>query len=416
MTRTRTVTRVGAGYRKLQAPPTSPKCCARVSALLLILSVVVVGVLLAVAYAVRFFPFAASSSSTTPPSTPGPQAVLPTLVLVAAGQSNMVGASQDGVPFGAGTPFSSPYTTQLSTNFTIVPAVDPLDWPAYSGGHSQAITAAYSMWRRTGQNVTIIPCASGGTGFTTTPNWTPVNMSAGPPPQYSLYYDCTNRTNYVLSLPGHELAGILWDQGETEAFDNLSGASWLALVDNLVASWRRDITNASTAPFVSVQMVPLYVATAGYTFVAIQAAIDSIPFNISRSAVVYAYNSSGSPLLAGDGGTIHFSAAAQQALGFLDDPALVAASFNRPGATLPGQVLQVFVSPPNVSWTPDPVAASYQLWCNSAQRVVQPGATSLVLSGLSPCTAYVLNVTAVGPSGLLGQPSAQSAFLTAGCP
>ena len=335
-------------------------------------------------------------------------APLTNLVLVAAGQSNMVGYGADSVPFGAGTPYTNAHLTQLGrfngNNFVLVPAVDPLDYAVLGPGHSQAITAAYNTWLYSGFDVTIIPCAQGSTGFGGAVSWTPVSMST--PNTQSLYYDCTNRTNFVLSMPGYELAGILWDQGETESAGSVPASTWLADVENLVSSWRRDLIGAATVPFVAVQMVPSYVAANanGTTYAQIQAAIDSIPSNIAYSAAVYGLDASGNSLPSGDGGPIHYSAHSAQALGFADYFALQAARQNYAGSTTPGRIVQVFVSGSTVSWTPDPVAASYQVRVNtSVSYTTQP---TLALGQLAMCASYPITVTGVGSTGQLGAPSA----------
>jgi len=352
-----------------------------------------------------------SSSSSSPP-------IIPSLVFIAAGQSNMVGYSVDGVPLGASTPYASPYVTQLGryngNNFLVIPAVDPMDYPSQTSGHSQAIPFGYTVNQHTGRNVTLIPCAWGGTGFTGTVNWTPVNMSdpaSATNPSF-LYYDCTNRTNFLLAQTSlYILGGILWDQGEAEAENGVSGSQWLADVDNLVASWRHDLIGGTNASFVSVQILPSYVVSTGPTSLSVQNAIDSVPFNITYSATVYGQDASGNSFLSGDGGAVHYSAVSQQLLGILDYGAWVAAQSNR---STPGPILQTFATLAsgtvmNFTWTPDPASTYYLVWVN---QTTSYNTTSpfLVLSSLTPCTEYSINVTGVGASGFTGVPSTPNVF------
>ncbi len=339
----------------------------------------------------------------------------------------MNGESTDGVPLGLQGPYVTPYVTQLGRynghDFQLIEAQCPLDFPDI-GRHSQALSAGYSTWMHTGQNVTIIPCAYGGTGFFTAMNWMPVDMSAGPPANYSLYYDCTNRTNYVLSLPGYVLGGILWDQGEQEAEEFVSGDVWLALVGNLVNSWRRDLIGGANVPFVAVELLPVYVAItvpSEGTWLEVQAAIDNVPFNISYSATVYGLNYTGESFPHGDGGGIHYSALSQYEVGFLEYYALLAATYNYPGATMPGSVLQVFAvvfapTSVNVTWTPDPVARTYRIYLGLslvavASSSLTPG-TILTSTVLSVCMSYAVNVVSVGPTALWAEPSTSTVFST----
>ncbi len=361
-----------------------------------------------------------------PPPPPAPCSPPPpsssTIVLIAAGQSNMVGMSNDGVPFWSQTPYATPFVTQLGRyngqDWKLIEAVDLLDFPEQGIGHSQAITAGYSTWLHTGQNVTLIPCAWGGTGFTGTPNWMPVNMSAGPPANYSLYYDCTNRTNYVLSQPGYSLGGILWDQGEQEATEGVSGDVWLGYVENLVTSWRSDLIGGDKAPFVAVQMVPSYVAQGGADWLSIQAAINSIPFRIPFSATVYGLDSWGGSLATGDDGGIHYNTQSQEAIGFHEWDAIVAAKQNYPGSTTPGQVLQVFVAvvsatEVNISWVPDPVATSYVVTIMDHSEIVPAEQNPIMMwYGLS-WVSYEVTVVSVGLTGANGPSSAPVWFSTA---
>lgn len=358
-----------------------------------------------------------SSSSSTGVGSASPQN---TLVFIAGGQSNMVSNSADGYPFGADTPYASPYVTQLGryngNNLLIIPAVDPLDYINQFQSHSQAITFGYNTWLHTGQNITIIPCAVDGTGFSGFPNWVPVDINAGAPAELSLYYDCTTRTNYVLSLPGYTLAGIIWDQGEADATINTPASVWLADIQNLVTSWRRDLIGGANVSFVAVQLLPAFAAVAGGTYPQIQLAINSIPFNIPLSSVVYGLDSSGYSLPAGDGGAVHYAAVSEQALGFLDYYAWVASKNNFHGSLIPGQIVQVFTllftaTTANISWTPDPIATAYQVWLNGSMVVAQ-SFSKASLTNLVICTMYIVNVTGVGPTGVLGNPSLPSIFFT----
>lgn len=370
-----------------------------------------------------------SSSSFTSVFTPvSPSSGSPTVVYMLAGQSNMVGENCDD-PHTPGqlNAWSSPnidqlgrwtsngYTPSGMDNFAVFQATDPLEHqlvtpPATaSPGVGPGISFAVTQQQNSGNNILLIPCAAAGTNLG---QWAPVNVS-NPANSGSLYYDCVNRTNYALGLPGVSLGGVLWLQGEQDAQLSVSPVTYAQQLSSLVVSgFRRDLAGGTNAPFVLAQMSPLWVATGGFSGSApIQQVITNASYNIPYTSVVYGFDTSGLPLLTDCAGIIHYAGSAARSLGVAYAYAAQAALKNYAGSSTPGIIVQVFVpaqisnsSLIPISWVPDPVATTYTVvifnsttnWTFTSQQ------SSTNVSLPSTPMVYYVNVTGVSAQGNSG--------------
>lgn len=354
----------------------------------------------------------------------------------------MVGFNTDGTAANTNTVYTIPQITQLgrytsngytaNDNFKILPGRDPLEFNVAGYGCNcvtsqvgvgPGMSFAYTYYQNTGRSVLLVPCAVGGTGFTSTPSWNPVNMNdPASATSGSYYYDCVNRTNYVLSLPGYQLGGILWDQGENDV--GISQGAYVLDAVNMVSAFRSDLLGASaTTPFIAGEMVPAWVAGQGSGAAGIQNVIDLTPFNLTTSSVVYGSTPYGLSMPSGTFAyNIHYSAQWQRQRGVLYYTALLAAQQNVLGSVTPGPIVQTFASTlangnTAISWTPDHIAVSYHITLNGVQYTTSIPSTSLAAgtTNTAPCTFYNLQVAGVGPTGVSGMPSIMNTFVTP-CP
>lgn len=294
--------------------------------------------------------------------------------------------------------------TDGDDSFILVEATDPLEFPTVPFNKSEEVgvgpgmSFAYTYTTLTGNNVTLIPCAVGGT---TLYQWTPSDDPT------TLYGDCTTRVNFVTALPGYTLGGILWLQGEQDVMNpNTNLASYVQNLTALIASWRHDLTGGSeSTPFVAGQMEPLWVMYQIALGQEIQAVITNLPFTIPYTSVVYGLNTTGVPLPFGcNSAPIHYSGASQRIIGQAYASALLAASHNYVGSTTPGKIVQVFILPistttANISWTPDPVASFYRITLiSSSTPMIITNPTSSTVLQVAPCLMYNTTVAGCLPS------------------
>ena len=334
-------------------------------------------------------------------------------------------------------------------NFRLLPGVDPLQFYNSDGGDLNStvyrqpqqrrmvgpgLSFAFDYYARTGQNVTLVPCAVGATGFDlcTTPdaggyvtNWQPVNVSE-PGSAGFLYFDCVNRTRWLLRHNDarhtrFEPKGLLWVQGENNANGNnptaLYGgmqqtqAEHSASVAQLVQQFRADLS-APALPFVVGMMSPA--AFPAPPVSPIQLSIMRTPWDVERSAVAYAFDSRGQPLNVSSYGAIHFSAGAQRVIGETMARAFTAAELNSADSSTPGVIVQTFVHAASltahsagIGWSPDPLASRYELLINKQLSLINLTATPAsfvygavpytVVQHLTSRTVYHFQVRAIGP-------------------
>ncbi len=205
----------------------------------------------------------------------------------------------------------------------LVPAVRPLDAGSQpvAGGFNFALQ--FALEYRTAQpgvTLVLVPCNDGGTGFSNG-RWNPGN---------GLYEDMLSRTNSVLAAnPSFLLKGLLWNQGEKDAENAMTGAAYEAAFDAMIADFRNR-TGHPTLPVVTAQMYPDF--TTG-TAAAINAVLSDTP-----NRLVYTGFASTNGLSTSDG--LHGNAASARTLGTRYYNAYLAALANVPGpAAAPSLVL-----------------------------------------------------------------------------
>jgi hypothetical protein len=191
-------------------------------------------------------------------------------------------------------------------------AREPLQhWSMKSGaiGFALPFSRAYVKAELLGpyRKVLLVPCAAGGTGFSTTPGWGPKG---------TLSSDAIARANYVLAMvPGSEVKAILWHQGEADHGTHTM-ESYLAAVTELIIRFRTEIgTGDRVIPFILGQLVPSGVLRMHRSAAALQNAIDQLPLVLEGTAVV---KNTGLSSNGGEFGTNdcnHYSGVAQVELG-----------------------------------------------------------------------------------------------------
>lgn len=133
---------------------------------------------------------------------------------------------------------------------TVVPAAEPLDFISRNAeriGFSVAFAKKLLQHRVTDNQIIIIPCGSGGTGFVSN-DWNPGDQ---------LYEDVLTRTEFVLNVfPNSHLKGILWQQGEKEV--NRNSPHFEEDLDRFIDQLRRDLGD-TTVPFILGGMVPYWI-------------------------------------------------------------------------------------------------------------------------------------------------------------
>ena len=349
-------------------------------------------------------------------------------VFMLAGQSNMVGENIDA---GDGpSRWQSPSILQLGRfpphALQLIPAEDPLQHNS-SGQVGPGLSFAWSFVAGGGGPVALVPCAVLGTLFekygtdvytsSICPFWNPVNMSQGPAASdhgCSLYYDCVSRANYLLQQPGYSMGGVLWLQGESNR--EMTQAQYTQSLGGLIVQMRQDLLNASTAPFLVGQMNPNWAMSPGEDFPDVQDAIDSVPFELPYTATVYGLDPRGQSLPSGYAGLVHYAGSSQRWLGFHYYAAYNAALANFPGAVVPGVIVQLFAAQLNasfalLSWVPDPIAVSYNVFVDGALYASTSWLNVTYSDTASYFMQHVVWVAGVGPTRVAGPSSVTNSFM-----
>lgn len=227
-------------------------------------------------------------------SASGPGGIL---VFALLGQSNMIGrAAFDG---GSVHPEGvQQWGRTGAADGTLIPASVPLDHVgSNSGDMGLDISLAEELLStHQGSTLVFVPCAEGGAGFQTG-HWRPDSVR---------YLDAVARINAVMAaVPGADLAGFLWHQGESDA----GNATFQSDLDTLITGLRQDVLAADeTTPFVLGGMVPGWVAVDPGRE-AVQAVLEDTPARHAHIGFVPADD------LTGAGTDVHFTAAELRTLG-----------------------------------------------------------------------------------------------------
>ena len=245
----------------------------------------------------------------------------------------------------------------------------------------------------TGFKVILIPCAWGGTGFSSgTHTWTAGN------PGGDLYEYAIANTLKLLDLNSkYVLKGVLWHQGETDA----GFSAYAASLDAMISGMRARLGLLSL-PFIVGELVPSWIL--GNTDR--QAINDILKQTPNRVLNTYCVSSEGlTPINSGgsESDKIHFSAASQRALseryfnGFYSS--FVASQSPSKVRSLQASGIQTnsFI----LSWQSD-FASTWEVTyglSNGTQTTVTTRVKYLTLSALTPSTVYTVSVKAVNRIG-----------------
>ncbi len=238
---------------------------------------------------------------------------VPVRVFILAGQSNMVGsavgstfpapynAAVTGVPFFKGT---VPGTTPVGTLTSEV---------TYSGGGQFGPELSFSAdLRASSPNVpfAIIKYARGGTSLETDWFGNGTASPSGDGTEYArLQTVVTEGLNALSSAnPGtsYTIAGFLWTQGESDAFQSRTTAQYQADLTTFIADVR---ANYGNIPFLFSRLCSAQTAMSASTRNQIRAAQDAVA---AADADAWIVNTDTFPLL---GDNLHFNGAGQAALG-----------------------------------------------------------------------------------------------------
>ena len=130
-------------------------------------------------------------------------------------------------------------------------AVEPIVRDRPFSGEGMTLTFADAVNRLTGDEIGLLPCSLGGT---------PISEWAVGKPLYCAALDAVKQ---ALRLPGVELSGILWHQGETDADDAERAGAYCASLHGVLDSLVRDIRAACPAEKIA-QNLPIIVGEIGY--------------------------------------------------------------------------------------------------------------------------------------------------------
>lgn len=191
----------------------------------------------------------------------------------------------------------------------IIPAREPLQHHSLSAGQMGFPLIFATHYLRTGlltagREVLLLPCASGGVGFSTNPGWSPDG---------GLYDDLVKRCAHVMdSYPGSTVKAVLWHQGEADSYGSDAGHRYQRQLDTLITDIRRNIgIGDAELPFILGQFVQGGVLKTHATAATIDAVICDTPNRLPGTAVVRNVGLTSNDDMLNDGDTNHFSAAAQ---------------------------------------------------------------------------------------------------------
>lgn len=264
------------------------------------------------------------SASTPPPVTPPPTLTSSACqdkwnqsgsdIVLLAGQSNMVGY---GAYYNEGFDLTDPRILQLMMTSKLQLATEPLDHPNYPYnigrvGPGLAFGREYLKDLPSNRNIILVPAAQGGTGFSDN-RWNPGD---------DLFRDAVSRTRYALDLnpQGNCLVGILWSQGEVDAFNQVPEAEYKKALDTMITTMRQQLaggTGTPTAiPFVLGQFSRDWTTdTPLPEQQAILNVINSTPARLPHTAIATTEGLTSNLTQGLSLGSIHFDAASQRIYG-----------------------------------------------------------------------------------------------------
>jgi hypothetical protein len=288
-------------------------------------------------------------------------------VVLLTGQSNMVGYGAGGIEpvyFDYGDPRISQYAGSGIYFDQLIAAIDPLfhhEQKAGCIGHAMTFAKQLLPVRPTNRRVLLVPCAHGSTGFTTSSEPSPPAGytfaaggswdTTGGAKGINLYEFAIAQANQAIALnPNNKLVAILWLQGEADAANAVSQATYAADLDALIAGFRANITGAATVPFVLGQMLPERIAALS-AYQTINLAHIDTPRRNTKCAFYYGPTGYGDPAVSPP---LHYESEGQRRLGVKAYEALALAEANvkgTPPAMPVGVTLSQSGTTVNVSWT-----------------------------------------------------------------
>ena len=224
-------------------------------------------------------------------------------VVLLAGQSNMRGTYG---PISATLDAPDPQVLQWNHGTsTVSVAEDPLPHeqtpPADSVGPGVSYGKDLAASLSGNDRVLLVPAARGSTGFSD--GWWVATSGNG-------YKRAVARADAAMAANSRTaLHSVCWVQGEHDAIEGMSQATYASNLDAMIAAMRSNVTGASsTTPFVIGDLVPDFIANeAGAADIV--AALADTP---SRVTAAYFADSTG---LTDGGDNLHFDAASARALG-----------------------------------------------------------------------------------------------------
>lgn len=391
------------------------------------------------------------------------------VVIILAGQSNMVGYNSIDYPLGVPNLYTSPQVTYLgavtSGGFNgndynmVLPSVEPLEYPDGAATVSTCVSndrcvgpaasLLFEFSRQTGYNVTGVPCAVAGTAIATW-QYTPNN------PYNGLIGGCLKQANYLHTTHGWPVAAVYWLQGEADYDSGVTPSEYSSQLKATIQGFRSNLTGLGPSdqiPFVSIMTHPIYALQHGGTSMSIVQAEANVVFNASYTGFLWAVDGRGDCVdwNPGEGAPLHYPPSSQRFLGTQSYRAYASALLNSPLNQTP-PVVQAWVLPTAASattntpdlvtvvWTPTPNAATYRVSFTPASgsaltfpvsapitinlpltyglgdTLPAPSLTLPVLSsGLLCNTTYQVTVTGIDLNLVLGYPMVEPVLINALC-
>lgn len=232
----------------------------------------------------------------------------PYLVVAVLGQSNAHGAGLGLERQGLDAPHPRVHQWAASgrSKNTIVAGSNPLFHEVPSKAVGFAPTFAAHLADTTGRPVLIVPYARGDSGFARIHgiSWDPADTGA----RVNLFWAAVDRIRTGLAtMPGNELAAVLWHQGESDV-PLLTGPVYAEKLDSLIDTLRAEF---GEVPFVLGQMVPDEIESGEPNY----AVIDAVHADTPRRRTNVAYVPGPKNLYNSDIEKIHYNAVGQRELG-----------------------------------------------------------------------------------------------------
>lgn len=226
-------------------------------------------------------------------------------IILLMGQSNMSGR---GVPFASATDPVDGRIWQWGNSGTyanqMAQASEPLLMHDTPSGIGPGLVFArwYAQFMPPNRRILLVPCAHGGTGFSTGSGYT---WKVGETSVINLFENAVSQSLAALAAAGSNsrFVAALWVQGETDGDTSMSGPIYRSNLDAMIAALRTRLS-VPDLPFILGQMVQEYLATGS------RAAINAVHIDTPRRLTMTGFSYGAVNANLGDGN--HYNAVGQR--------------------------------------------------------------------------------------------------------